>query len=222
VTGQLSAIADKGLGVPEGYPPEFPPSTVLSLEEIAAVLYGVASVATCGLAFLRAWNRELENMQLVFRVNAAVAVTVALLTLIVDPLIFFPSVCNELEAEHVAACSAAASNSTCLAVTNPLMGARDTPRCAWDSTSAVCGICVGCGHVACELGGILRLLVPGCVGMLWRVYFLFVLNAYIVRFQANEGQSMIGSAGALTDAERREVLEKRLAHVHNQMPEDPP
>ena len=182
-------MKDKGLGVPEGYPPEFPPSTVYALMEISAIIYALATVAACKQAFVRAWSRELKNMQLVFRVNAAVTIFLVLMALIVQPLVFFPSVCGELEAEHDAACNSASNSSTCLAVLNPLVGARDTPRCAWDSTSASCDICDGCGHVTCEAGGIAFTLVIGCVDLLWRIYFLFILNAYVVRCNA-EGPAL--------------------------------
>ena len=54
-------IADKGLGVPEGYPKEFPPNTTMSIVEIVAVLESLVATAVFGLAFMRVRNNELKD-----------------------------------------------------------------------------------------------------------------------------------------------------------------
>ena len=193
VVAQVYAIVDKGLGVPEGYPPEFPPMRIVAAEEIVSIWLGFACTISCAFAFLRALKRELKDMRIIFRVNAAVVIILALMILVINPFIFFPQACIELEEEHLSACSGWANASTCLAQENPIMGYAGTPRCSWDGAGS-CGICATCGHVACEITGVSFSMIMAVVDLGWRVYFLFVLNAYIVRYEQNEGQSIVADS----------------------------
>ena len=54
-------IADKGLGVPYGYPPEFPPIATMSILEVLGILEAIVGTAANGLVFARVWNGELKN-----------------------------------------------------------------------------------------------------------------------------------------------------------------
>jgi hypothetical protein len=47
--------------------------------------------------------------------------------------------------------------------------------------------------VSCEIFALLSQLITGMMLLFWQGYFLFVLNAYIYRFQANEGEGMLGA-----------------------------
>ena len=185
---ELYTVIDMGgFGIPEGYPPEFPSMTVFAVEEVVLMLLGLAGAGSCGIAFLRALKHELGEMRTIFRVNAVVLIISALVVLIVQPFIFFPQACTELESEHRAACSPMINSTDCLAVPNPIIGMTDLPRCQWTGDlPAPCEPCEQCGKIACEVGGVSITMISGVTALAWRVYFLFVINAYIMRHDSNE------------------------------------
>jgi hypothetical protein len=189
----LYAIADKGLGIPEGYPPEFPSLGVLSAMEVLGVVWGAVSAAVFGVCLIRAAKYELKGMRAVFRIVGVFWLMSALLTLVGDPILN-NQMCNELEAEHKAACAPMHNKSACLAVTNPVIGSQKE-RCHWKFADDTCTPCVGCSAVACEVGAfVFQLLMIGVPVVVGHGYFLFVLNAYIVRFEKNEGASIMAGA----------------------------
>ena len=186
---ELYTVIDMGgFGIPEGYPPDFPSMTVFAVEEVVLMLLGLAGAGSCGVAFLRALKHELGEMRTIFRVNAVVTIIGSLVVLIVQPFIFFPQACTELESGHRAACSPMINSTDCLAVENPMLRMTEEPRCQWTAGQlpAPCEPCDGCTKVACEVGGISVTMISGVIALGWRVYFLFVLNAYIMRHDSNE------------------------------------
>merc|ERR1711871_1269396 len=117
----------------------------------------------------------------------------AFLILVLYPILN-SQMCNELEAGHKAACAPMHNKSACLAVTNPVAGSQKE-RCHWKIADDTCTPCEGCSAVACEVFAfVFQLLVYGVPVMVGHGYFLFVLNAYIVRFENNEGASITARA----------------------------
>ena len=197
-------ISDKGMGIPPGQPPEFPSIKLYALDEVLNMLTSLLRAAVTALAFARAWRRELKGMRTVFRVVAAVLGWSAFNTLVLTPFVLNPMICDELEQEHLAACSPwSGTNSTaCLALpgwglaerSGSPDGVHPGPRCAWDDAASRCGICRDCDGATCTLANdeVTTLFALPFLG--WDLYFLFVLNAFIVRHEGGEGEAMVAEA----------------------------
>lgn len=190
-------VTDKGVGVPQGYPPEFPANGLFAFTEILGIIESLVGAAVFTFAFLRISNREMKNLRTVFRIIMTLVVYMALVTLVLNP-IMMSQICNELSAENIAACRNDANKSACYVEANPMtVWGGDKQRCAWADARQSCDPNPKLGSAAaCEIAGILfstALMLPFVLLLL---YFLFVLNAYIVRYDANEGQGMVEAASA--------------------------
>ena len=131
---------------------------------------------------------------MVFNVVAAMVVYHLFSTFTLMP-IMDSQLCEKLMSEHTKACDSVGANSTaCGDVANPVYGARDKPRCAWVEASEKCDVNQAMGNViGCEVVSVIFQLVLTLPFLIWEGYFLFVLNAYIYRYEANEGQGMMGA-----------------------------
>ena len=194
VFGQLYLIADKGLGVPDGVPLEFPANATYGFIEVVGIIESLAAAVVFGLAFARVRNNELKNLRLVFDLVAAFTVLYACVTFMVTP-VFNVQYCEEIGSEHDAACALDTNQTQCDGEANPSSWGGKK-RCAWSEAAGACQTNVALGTVtSCEVGAIVFQTVLALPLLIWQCYFLFVLNAYIYRHQANAGEDMIKSSG---------------------------
>lgn len=195
---QVYTVASKGLGIPAGYPPEFPPYSLLAVEEIWGFIQFFLSAVILGLATWRAFNRELKSMWLVLRIFIFLFFVLVFSTVVLSPILS-GQMCGELENESTAACApyTNTNKTACTGVLNPMgWGAKGTPRCAWSglpaSSTGQCNHCgSACSRKACWIGAVVFELIFMLPNIIWLGYYIRVMNSYIVNYTENEGQSLV-------------------------------
>ena len=131
---------------------------------------------------------------------------------IITSIVLFPvldiQLCEEIMVEHEVACenactqlqSGVSCEQNCEQIANPMMGLRDQPRCEFKNATNTCDVNPLMGNAAtCEAGAyIFQLVTISIPFILWQTYFLYLLNAYIVRYETNTGRTMMDSNAQAT------------------------